>query len=638
MSSSKRVTLRASQLITAFGPGAMVDLPTRSVIIGGLDLWHMRERGSWQPIHEPRAVAVLEALLRATGRLDDGTALTLRTPPVDDEKPQNAGQGVGQGGRQPPGVEARIFPTWFVARGGEDAGTPDSGPNTSMARRRRLVRWRDLDPRGRADFIDDTGKRHGVTPIRFVAGCKKGHLQDIDWGFAVHAGLPERCGQPLWLEERGTSGDPRSTSIVCACGASLSLHDAQAPGRFGECHGKRPWLRTPEPGGCGEKLRFLTRTATNGYFPQVLTVISLPAAEDELTRLVEAHMDALGWVECERDCAAARRSNPALRAALDGWADADILARIGQLRQAQCQAIEKAPKVAEFDLLASGLDEIGSDAADAKLHARTLTRSDWDGDRPRLSPIASVVAVHRLREVSCLYGFTRFEAAPTAIDGDLEELTIAVEGAALATDLQWLPAVEQLGEGVFLRFDPQVLEAWAARPAVAARRDTLRRGWARWREGQIYADRLRYPGLGYAAIHGFSHALMNEIALECGYPATALKERLYAIVDDDVPRFGLLLYTASTGAQGTLGGLLAVLPRLGAIAERALDRLALCSGDPICAEHDPDDHADERALSGAACHCCLLVAETSCEARNLYLDRALVSATISTPGAALFGA
>lgn len=620
MTSPNRVTLRASQLVTAFGPGAMVDLPTRSVVIGGLDLWHMRERGSWRPIHEPRAVAVLEALLRATGRLDDGAALTLRTPPVDDkgraERPD----------RPPPGVEARIFPTWFVAREGDDA---------EGARRRRLVRWRDLDPRGRADFVDDEGRRQGVTPIRFVAGCSRGHLQDIDWGYAVHAGATERCGQPLWLEERGTSGDPRSTRIVCACGAALSLHDAQAPGRFGECRGKRPWLRTDEPDGCGEKLRFLTRTATNGYFPQVLTVISLPAAEDELTRLVEQHLDALGWVECERDSAAARKSNPALRAALDGWSDAEVLARIGQLRETQHRAIDKAPKVAEFDLLASGLPEIGADAAEAKLHARTLPRADWDGERPRLAPIASVVAVHRLREVSCLYGFTRFEAAPTAIDGDLEELFIAVEGAALATELDWLPTVEQLGEGVFLRFDPAALEAWAARPAVAARLDALRRGWERWREGQVYRDRLRFPGAAHYAIHGFSHALMNEIALECGYPATALKERLYALPDDE-PRYGLLVYTASTGAQGTLGGLLAVLPRLGVIAERALDALALCSGDPICAEHDPDDHADERALSGAACHSCLLVAETSCEARNLYLDRALVTATISTPGAALF--
>ncbi|MBM3927970.1 MAG: DUF1998 domain-containing protein, partial [Sphingomonadales bacterium] len=346
----------------------------------------------------------------------------------------------------------------------------------------------------------------------------------------------------------------------------------------------------------------------------------------------------IDWVTTEGEMALARRSNPALRAALDGWSDADIVARIARLRTVGTQALAKAPKVAEYDLLASGLPEIGADTPDARLHARTLERADWDGHRPRLSPIGSVVAVHRLREVACLYGFTRFEAAPTAIDGDLEDLHIAVEGAALATDLEWLPAVEQRGEGIFLRFDADAIRAWLMRPAVQLRAEALYRGWDRWRTGQVYGQKLQFPRIAYYAIHGFAHALMNEIALDCGYPATALKERLYAILDEEGERYGLLLYTASTGSQGTLGGLVAVLPRLGAIAERALDRLALCSGDPICAEHDPDTHRDERALSGAACHSCLLVAETSCEARNMYLDRALTAPTVASVAAALFGA
>lgn len=620
---SKRVTLRQSQIITGFGPGAMVDLPTRSVVIGGLDLWNMREKGSWRPIHEPRATQVLETLLRGSGRLAEGVRLTLRTPPADDEARATSGTG------EPAGIEARIFPAWFVARDAEEAGD---------LRRRRLVRWRDLDPRGRSELIDDTGRRVPVTPIRFVAGCHKGHLQDIDWGYAVHAGIEACCVQPLWLEERGTSGDPTLTRIVCGCGAALSLKDAQADGRFGKCRGKRPWLRTDEPTDCGENLRFLTRTATNAYFPQVLTVISLPAGEDDLTARIEDHLDAIDWVTTEAEMALARRSNPALRAALDGWSDADIVARIARLRTVGTQALAKAPKVAEYDLLASGLPEIGADTPDARLHARTLERADWDGHRPRLSPIGSVVAVHRLREVACLYGFTRFEAAPTAIDGDLEDLHIAVEGAALATDLEWLPAVEQRGEGIFLRFDADAIRAWLMRPAVQLRAEALYRGWDRWRTGQVYGQKLQFPRIAYYAIHGFAHALMNEIALDCGYPATALKERLYAILDEEGERYGLLLYTASTGSQGTLGGLVAVLPRLGAIAERALDRLALCSGDPICAEHDPDTHRDERALSGAACHSCLLVAETSCEARNMYLDRALTAPTVASVAAALFGA
>lgn len=619
VSGTRRVTLRQSQLVTTFGPGAMVDLPTRSVIVGGLDLWQMREPGSWRSVAEPRAVAVLEALLRAHGRLAEGASLSLRTPPVDDEARRGAGE--------PPGVEARVFPTWFVARGAEEAGG---------TRRRRLVRWRDLDPRGRSQFVDEEGRRHEVTPVRFVAGCRKGHLQDIDWEARVHGPATGHCGQPLWLEERGTSGDPRSTRAVCGCGAAMSLRDLQATGQLGRCRGRRPWLRTDEPEGCSELLRFLSRTATNAYFPQVLTVISLPAAEDELTRLVEAYADSVGWVEAPADVAAARRSNPALRAALAGWSDEEVAARVARRRAAGPAGADKAPKVAEFDLLASGLALIGSDAPDATLHARTLSRAEWGGDRPRLAPIAGAVAVHRLREVSCLYGFTRFEAAPTAIDGDLEELHLAVEGAALASELSWLPAAEQFGEGLFLRFDEGAIAAWLARPAVAARGAALERGWQRWRARQDFGDRLRWPGLPHHAIHVVAHALMNEIALDCGYPATALKERLYAMADDRAARFGLLIYTATAGAQGTLGGLLAVLPRLGDIAERALDKLALCSGDPICAEHDPDAHGDERALSGAACHSCLLVAETSCEARNLYLDRALVAETVSTPGAALF--
>ena len=34
-----RPQIRQGQLITTFGPGAMTDLPERSVLIAGLDAW-----------------------------------------------------------------------------------------------------------------------------------------------------------------------------------------------------------------------------------------------------------------------------------------------------------------------------------------------------------------------------------------------------------------------------------------------------------------------------------------------------------------------------------------------------------------------------------------------------------------------
>ena len=68
----------------------------------------------------------------------------------------------------------------------------------------------------------------------------------------------------------------------------------------------------------------------------------------------------------------------------------------------------------------------------------------------------------------------------------------------------------------------------------------------------------------------------------------------------------------------------------------ALELGRLCSNDPVCAHHEPDNRQEERFLHGAACHGCLLIAETSCERRNEFLDRALVVATVEGIGAEFF--
>ena len=127
--------------------------------------------------------------------------------------------------------------------------------------------------------------------------------------------------------------------------------------------------------------------------------------------------------------------------------------------------------------------------------------------------------------------------------------------------------------------------------------------------------------------------------MECGYPASSLKERIYALPDpqtnDGFTRCGILIYTATAGTLGTLGGLVGLAPRFAAIVRAALDRLRICSNDPICADHEPHER-DDRALHGAACHSCLLIAETSCEKRNLYLDRSLLVETLTGAGAGFF--
>ena len=76
----KKNLQRLSQLASTFGPGAMLDLPTRSVLINGLNHWEAYGDG-FKPITEPRLTELLERRLKKTQRLAEDKFLSLRMPP-----------------------------------------------------------------------------------------------------------------------------------------------------------------------------------------------------------------------------------------------------------------------------------------------------------------------------------------------------------------------------------------------------------------------------------------------------------------------------------------------------------------------------------------------------------------------------
>jgi hypothetical protein len=230
-----------------------------------------------------------------------------------------------------------------------------------------------------------------------------------------------------------------------------------------------------------------------------------------------------------------------------------------------------------------------------------------------------------------LVGFTRLEAVSPDVNGEYES---EVERAQLALEPKWFPAVENRGEGLFVQLRADSVDAWLARAGVKARLDALASGHARWAK-ERKSKRL-FPGGPYVLLHTLSHLLLQSLAMRCGYPTSSLRERIYA--DTGAGRFGVLIYTGSPDAEGTLGGLVQQARHLEDHLAEALRLSALCSNDPICAQHAPGQSMEERWLHGAACHGCALVAETSCEMRNDYLDRALVVPALGVPDAAFFTA
>lgn len=202
----------------------------------------------------------------------------------------------------------------------------------------------------------------------------------------------------------------------------------------------------------------------------------------------------------------------------------------------------------------------------------------------------------------------------------------------LAREITWLPAIENRGEGIFLQLKTGAIAQWQENPELIARGQTLLRGYDTWAAEHRESSR-QFPGLAYVMLHTLSHLLITAVSLECGYPASSIRERIYAIPNVG---YGILLFTGTSDAEGTLGGLIQVGRRIHEHLRNALELGFLCSNDPVCAQHEPTNTHERRFLQRAACHGCLLISETSCEQHNEYLDRALVVGTVDNLGTEFF--
>lgn len=596
-------TIRRGQMLSVAGPGAMIDLPDHSVIVGGLEGWRGHEAA---PVHEPRLAAKVRQVLGSAG------AVRLYAPPGYRDEP----------GAPTTGVTAYRFPLWFVAQGRECEVAMADG-----TRSRPLVHLYSL-ARGKFWY---NKKAHKVVPVRFVQACPNGHIGDVEWKEFVHGGRTD-CTRQLWLDERGTSGDLTDLTVRCDCGVRRTLAQAVRGGTLGACKGPRPWLGPASGEKCvGDSgkpvmVRLLIRSASNAYFAQQLSVISIPEHGQKVRAAVETVWDDyLAVAEDEADVRRERRKAK-VHAALEGLSDAEVWAEIVRRRSNAVQA-PRPIKVEELETLLSSPDSAGEDAPDGDFYARTLKLAAPRS--PLMRRIARVILVHRLREVVAQVGFTRFESAMPDVNGELD---LNVRRAPLAREQTWVPAVENRGEGVFVQLDPAALAEWEARPAVQERAAALRRGFERWKAQHEHAT-PEWPGMRYLLLHSLSHLLVTAVALECGYQASSVRERIYV----GAQGCGILLHTGSSDAEGTLGGLVEVGRRLERHLRKALELGRLCSNDPVCAGHEPDDPRAERYLHGAACHGCLLIGETSCERRNELLDRSLVVATVDALGAEFFG-
>lgn len=612
--------VRPSQLLFTYGVGAIIDLPKISVIVTGLEDWpvnpdYMRE------VHEER-------LLRAVQSEYPSVARLLSPPILPDESrvasPFDEAALVG--------VPVATFPRWMVCPACRRLAPLSSGLF-------KLKTDRYFPDRTTYQHINCSVARRppDVVPARFLVACEDGHLDDFPWNYFVHAGQP--CsGTPLFkLLDFGPSGEARYLQVSCeTCGRSRRLAEAFGNDNLENlprCMGRRPHLRDYDDEECPHIARAISLGASNMWFPNVLSAVAIPAGDSALEGFVRAKWNLLKKAT-NRDIVTFLRTTEQLGADLTAETDEDIWNTVQELqRRGLDSATEpsdvpdlKAPEWRVF----SACDE-SRNTADFRLRAASLP-ADW-----RFPEIEQVVIVERLREARALIGFTRLDAGAELTD---PEPGIKIKNAPLARQKpEWAPTGEVRGEGLFVRFSEEHIRDWERQDAVQRRARQFYQGHTKWRALRNISDPAGgFPGLRYVLLHSFAHILMRALALEAGYALASLRERIYSrsAEEESGPMAGVLIYTAATDSEGTLGGLasLGKPDVLQQHIQKALYVAKLCAGDPLCANHKPEH--DERSIHAAACHNCLFAPETSCERGNKYLDRSVLVPTIEDNDLAFF--
>lgn len=564
--------LRPSQVATQFGPGCLIDLPELSMILAGLDDWNT---GTAKTIGEPR-------LQRALG------VRHFKLPPFLTR------EGTG-------GLPARIFPEFLVC------------PRCNRLARHHKFHF----PERGAKHLCKSGECRGggnasAYPARFMVACANGHLDDFPWHSWVHADKPD-CDAELRLEDSGQTGSITDLWVRCPRHdnkMSLGLaFGKQGQSRLPGCNARRPWLDDHDPKGCDERVRVLLRGASNAYFAVTASALSIPPWSDPLQIEVGKYEEMFAAVDSEEKLAVVLEvlNLPDLKIFGSDQIWEGLLKLRGHLNDLE-------PADLRTDEYAAFLGSSGpiDHRAEFKVSPETVPTN-------LALHIGDVVRATRLREVRALRGFTRIDSIPDI--GEMIEVSALDAGLAPIARQRpdWLPGVEARGEGIFITLAKGTLSGWEQKKRVIAYTERLSRAQHSWFEARDTPPG-RTRDARFVLLHSIAHLTIRQMELEAGYAGSSLRERIYC----DADMAGFLVYTATPDSSGTLGGLveLARPEALGPMFVRAFEAARLCANDPFCASREPDH--ENLVLNGAACHACLLLPETSCEAGNHYLDRALV--------------
>ena len=276
-----RKPVRRAQLISPFGVGAMIDFPGDDALMtAGLEAWPHSDMDC------PPEWKVEEERLSKRLGVDH-----FRLPPDFRDKDVD-----------PSYVRQYIpfirFPRWHYC----------ADRNCGQMQLRSLYGFGSATCRNPKHNNLPERRRPRLIPVRFVAVCPKGHIEDVPFMLWAHHGkMPDNPESHQLTYKAGRSAALAGIKIQCSCGKSnnlggITMYSSESGGPLSSmrnhCHSGRPWLGEIQGAGlpCPGHLRVVQRGGSNVYFPVTYSSIYLPLwAEDSDPKIVKTLEDPRVW-------------------------------------------------------------------------------------------------------------------------------------------------------------------------------------------------------------------------------------------------------------------------------------------------------------------------------------------------------
>lgn len=589
--------LRRSQILTSYGCGALVDFPRLSGIMAGLENWPIQQL--------PESAKIRERNLEIM--LGKEFFYQVSSPESDFEKTFS--------------LPTYRFPSWYYCPECHrldrytKIAKPTSGNQSEY--NSSLI----------CNNCSDATKQVKLIPSRFVVACLNCHIEDFPYVWWAHRSKGICENPKLQLEYKGSTGGLDSIHLYCeTCKQKATMAgcmDKEALSHR-KCSCEMPWLGFDgihwykDPEGCNATPRVLQRSANNVYYSVNKSALTIPPWSERLQSVFASKETLFQDIfdEDEEDETIRRlkkqfKKDPEL---FGGDEKVFVAAAFYRYRDIPENVNEKSLRMDEYSAFC------GPDMDDELFRTESMEVPSFISEY-----VSQIKLVKKLREVMVLQGFRRI--LPAAITNTDERKELGLSNAEFApiskNPLNWLPAIELFGEGIFIELNEDLVSEWEKKNTERYTRMAARHESAKWiGTGMFDGNAPRF-----VLLHTLSHLLIKQLTAQCGYATASIKEKIYSTLEgEEYKMCGILIYTSATDTDGSLGGLVreGYSDRMETTFENMLQESSWCSNDPLCIESKSQGYC---GLNYAACHACALLPETSCEAMNCLIDRASVVGT-----------